>query len=198
MSTSLKNVKLWLHLWCDCLHGKKKKKVLAAAQWQMRWWRCLHICHRHAAVPGKQMLTVRSDPQMFCFAHRNHTDCVWYLACKNGKYYYWNKCLVVVILQSDAENLGYLVFSQKLCCSHVGQASWNSSTSTGWVSLAFPTDTNVLKQQSLMALINRLIFWGWHTHVLVLIAVKIDADVPVPLKIVQFWFGNRSNFLFVL
>lgn len=131
-------------------------------------------------------------------SQKSHRLCVWYLACKNGKYYYWNKCLVVVILQSDAENLGYLVFSQKLCCSHVGQASWNSSTSTGWVSLAFPTDTNVLKQQSLMALINRLIFWGWHTHVLVLIAVKIDADVPVPLKIVQFWFGNRSNFLFVL
>lgn len=157
-----------------------------------------HLSQTYAAVPGKQMLTVRSDPQMFCFAHRNRTDCVWYLACKNGKYYYWNKCLVVVILQSDAENLGYLVFSQKLCCSHVGQAGWNSSTSTGWISLAFPTDTNVLKQQSLMALINLLIFWGWHTHVLVLIAVKIDADVPVPLKIVQFWFGNKSNFLFVL
>lgn len=193
MSMFLKNVKLWLRLWCDCWHGEKN--VLAAAQWQMRWWRCLHICHRHMLLFLENrcwLWMIWSTDVLLCSQYR--TDCVWYLTCKNGKNYYWNKCLVVVILQSEAENLGYLVFSQKLCCSHVGQADWNSSTSTGWI--AFPTDANVLKQQSLMALINLLIFWGWHTHVLVLIAVKIDADVPVPLKIVQFWFGNKSNFFF--
>lgn len=182
---------MWLLAW--------KENVLAAAQWQMRWWRCLHICHRH------MLLFLENRCWLWDLIHRcsallteiAQTVCgIW--PVKNGKYYYWNKCLVVVILQSDAENLGYLVFSQKLCCSHVGQAGWNSSTFTGWISLAFPTDTNVLKQQSLMALINLLIFWGWHTHVLVLIAVKIDADVPVPLKIVQFWFVAKSNFLFVL
>lgn len=28
-----------------------------------------HLSQTYGAVPGKQMLTVRSDPQMFCFAH---------------------------------------------------------------------------------------------------------------------------------
>lgn len=62
----------------DVTAGMEKKCTSSGPMTDEMMEMFTHLSQTYAAVENRCRL--RSDPQMFCFAHRNRTDCVWYLA----------------------------------------------------------------------------------------------------------------------